>query len=140
MIAGFLVGVFTTLVPVLTITDFGERLMVITLFTAAVWVTVMYLTPPESEATLERFYRKVRPGGPGWRRFHERTGIRPAQSLKLDLLRVAAASIILYGLMFSTGAFLLMRWMWALVLLAVAVLAWFWLHRLHQYARAARSA
>ena len=138
MIAGFVVGVFTTLVPVLTIGDFGLRLMVITLFTAAVWITVMYLTPPESQETLERFYRKVRPGGPGWRQVRERTGIPAAQSLKIDILRVLAATLVLFGLMFSIGSFLLLRPLWGTVLVAVAVTGWLWLRSLNAHAYAAR--
>ena len=110
MAAGFLVGVFTTLIPILTITDFGMRLMVITAITTVVWVVVMVLTPPESEETLNRFYTKVRPGGPGWRRQAEQTGLPPIQSLKHDLLRVAAAALLLFGLMFGIGALLLLRW------------------------------
>src|SRR5438309_5728713 len=31
-----------------------------------VWLSVTYLTQPESETVLEAFYRRVRPGGPGW--------------------------------------------------------------------------
>jgi solute:Na+ symporter, SSS family len=42
--------------------------------TSAVWLTVTMLTPPESQATLDRFYRRVRPGGPGWRSVAERLG------------------------------------------------------------------
>src|SRR3954468_13273918 len=42
--------------------------------TTAVWLAVTFATPPESEATLERFYRRVRPGGPGWRRVAARLG------------------------------------------------------------------
>ncbi|HKH82210.1 MAG TPA: sodium:solute symporter family protein [Gemmatimonadales bacterium] len=42
--------------------------------TSAVWLTVTMLTPPESPATLDRFYRRVRPGGPGWRSVAERLG------------------------------------------------------------------
>ena len=110
MAAGFLVGVFTTLIPILTVTDFGLRLIVITAITTVVWVVVMVLTPPESEETLNRFYTKVRPGGPGWRRQQAQTGLPPAQSLKHDLLRVAAAALLLFGLMFGVGALLLLRW------------------------------
>ena len=31
-----------------------------------VWVTATFLTPPEPEAALRRFYLRVRPGGRGW--------------------------------------------------------------------------
>ena len=31
-----------------------------------VWLSATYLTLPEPAATLEAFYHRVRPGGPGW--------------------------------------------------------------------------
>lgn len=36
--------------------------------TTAIWLAVTFLTPAEPLAHLERFCRKARPGGPGWRR------------------------------------------------------------------------
>src|SRR5450759_2301525 len=39
-----------------------------------VWVSVTFLTKPEPDATLESFYQRVRPGGPGWRRTAEKLG------------------------------------------------------------------
>ncbi len=120
MLAGFLAGVLTTVVPVLVVDDFGLRLVLITLFTAAVWISVMYLTKPESPETLERFYRAVRPGGPGWRRQQEQTGLAPAQSLKQGLQRTGSAVLILFGSMFSVGGFLLLRWDVGVVMLGVA--------------------
>lgn len=115
MVVGLLVGLFTTVVPILHIADFGLRLFVITLVTTAAWLAVMWLTPPETEDTLERFYRKVRPGGPGWQRIRARTGVAAAHHLGRDLLRSLAALCLLFGLMFATGAVLLGRW---------TVLAW----------------
>ncbi len=35
--------------------------------TTVVWITVTLLTPAEPPQVLEAFYRRVRPGGPGWR-------------------------------------------------------------------------
>jgi len=110
MVAGFLVGFGTTVVPVLTIDDFGIRLMVTSVVTAAVWFPVMVLTKPESDATLDAFYRKVRPGGPGWARQRARTGLPPVTELRSDLARVAAGLALLFGSMFSVGAALLLRW------------------------------
>ena len=110
MVAGFLIGLFTTVIPVLTIADFGVRLMVITAITTVFWVTIMVITEPESEETLKGFYLKVRPGGPGWRRQRAETGVDSAHSLKHDLLRVGAAVLVLFGLMFGVGAVLLLRW------------------------------
>jgi Na+/proline symporter len=42
--------------------------------TTVVWLTVTLLTRPEPEATLDGFYRRVRPGGPGWRTVAARLG------------------------------------------------------------------
>ncbi len=130
MIAGFLVGLFTTVVPVLTIADFGVRLFVITVITSAVWVSVMYLTQPETPETLAAFYRKVRPGGPGWRAQRAATGVPPAQSLKHDVLRVLAALPLLFGLMFGIGGALLLRWDVAGAMALTAAAGGLWLHRL----------
>jgi len=42
------------------------RLAIVAGLTVATWLIVTFLTQPESKETLLRFYRKVRPGGPGW--------------------------------------------------------------------------
>ncbi|HMB91327.1 MAG TPA: sodium:solute symporter family protein [Rhodothermales bacterium] len=122
MVAGFFTGLFTTIVPVLTIADFGIRLMVITVITTVIWMVVMYTTKPESDATLAAFYSKVRPGGPGWKRQQEQTGIAPAQSLKHDLQRVVAAMLVLFGCMFGVGGALLLRWQVAVVMFGLAII------------------
>lgn len=42
---------------------FAVRLVVVIAVCTALWVVVTLLTPPVSQAHLERFYRRVRPGG-----------------------------------------------------------------------------
>ena len=135
MVAGFFTGLFTTVVPILTIEDFGIRLMVITLVTAAIWITVMLITKPEKEETLNAFYRRVRPPGPGWSRQREQTGLGPATSLRFELQRVAAAILILFGLMFATGYALLLQFPRAGVLGTVAVIGFLWLRMLNRRIR-----
>jgi solute:Na+ symporter, SSS family len=127
MSAGFLIGVGTTLVPVIQIADFGVRITVTALLSAAVWIPVMFLTQPERPEKLDAFYRRVRPGGAGWTVVRERTGIPAAQSLSHDVLRVLAALMILFGLMFFVGGAVLLRWGTSLGWAAVAVLGWLWL-------------
>jgi Na+/proline symporter len=55
-------------------TDYALTMLITVAVTTVVWLSVTLLTPPESDATLERFYRRVRPGGAGWRRVSERLG------------------------------------------------------------------
>ncbi|GAB4141840.1 MAG: Na+:solute symporter [Cyanobacteria bacterium J069] len=130
MLTGFVIGLLTSVVPVLRIEDFGLRLMVTSAISVLVWVSVMYLTPPESDATLDAFYTKIRPGGPGWARQRSRTGLPPAQDLRKDLLRTLAASFLLFGAMFGIGGFLLLKPWTGWVSLIVAVLGWVWLRKL----------
>jgi SSS family solute:Na+ symporter len=53
---------------------YAITMLVTVLVTTVVWLVVTFATKPESDATLERFYRQVRPGGPGWRRVSARLG------------------------------------------------------------------
>jgi Na+/proline symporter len=53
---------------------YAETMLITVGVTTAVWLLVTLATRPEDEATLERFYRRVRPGGPGWRTVATRLG------------------------------------------------------------------
>ncbi len=53
-------------VPFLT-SAFPTNLFGIAGITTAAWVAVTFVTRPTPEGTLDAFYRRVRPGGPGWR-------------------------------------------------------------------------
>lgn len=97
---------------VLAVTAFG---------TAAVWITVMFLTRPEDDEILDRFYRRARPGGPGWARQRERTGLEPLQDLSADVWSTILGIGFIFGAMFAVGGALLLRWPTAAVSFAVAV-------------------
>ena len=102
MLAGFLIAVLSYL-PLWGDLAFGRRLAVTAFGSAAVWLPVMFLTRPESEETLETFYRRARPGGPGWRRVRRRLELAPVSRLGSDLVRTAFAAMLLFGAMFLTG-------------------------------------
>ncbi|AII48679.1 sodium:proline symporter [Synechococcus sp. KORDI-52] len=107
MLCGFFVGVFTSLVPLVRIEDYGVRIAVITGLSAVVWLAAMLRTPPESDAVLERFVRTVRPPGPGWSHLRQRFGVRPMESLPAMLRRFVLACGVLFGGLLGTGGFLL---------------------------------
>ena len=130
MIGGFTVGFLTSVVPVLTIDNFGQRLFVTSLITTVFWVVAMLITPPESDETLDAFYTKVRPGGPGWKKQRDRTGILPQQNMNLDIQKVLAALLLLFGAMFAVGGFLLLQSLTGWVSLIIAVGGGFWLRQL----------
>ena len=107
MLCGFVVGLVTSVVPLLQIADYGQRLMVTTGLTAVVWITVMLLTPPESPSVLERFVIKVRPPGPGWSRWRQDLDAPATESLADLVIRFLLSSGVLFGALLGSGAFLL---------------------------------
>ena len=115
--------------------DFGIRLTIISGVTFVAWLTVMYLTPPESDEVLDGFYLRVRPGGIGWRRQQQRTGVAPLQNLTQDLLKAIAAIGVLFGSMFAVGGFLLLQSLTGWIALVVAVISGFWLRTLSKSQR-----
>ena len=48
---------------------FAWLMLTTTLLTTAIWLAVTLATQPETEATLQAFYDRVRPAALGWRRF-----------------------------------------------------------------------
>ncbi len=110
--------------------DFGTRLVIISSVTFILWVTVMYLTPPESDAVLDKFYLQVKPGGMGWKKQRQRTEVLPRQNLTQDICKAMAALLLLFGLMFSTGGFLLLQNFTGWLFLIIAVGGGFWLRKL----------
>ena len=80
--------------------------------------------------------RLARPGGPGWMEEREATGLAPIQSLRESLIRASAAVLVLYGLMFGIGAFLLLRPLLGIGLLAVASVGGAVLYRYYRRNRA----
>jgi Na+/proline symporter len=132
IIGSFVIGSVTSLVPALTIPDFGLRLMFITASVTILWVIALFATKPETEATLNEFYRRVRPGGPGWTKQRASTGLEPAQNLSLDLQRVAAGILLLFGFLLTTGGFLLLQPAIGWISLIVGVGGWMWLRQLNK--------
>ena len=76
--------------------------------TTAVWLAVTFLTRPEQDAVLERFYRQVRPGGAGWRQVATRLGhgddTIPGGAL--SWVNWLAGVTAVYAAVFAVGAFL----------------------------------
>jgi Na+/proline symporter len=82
-------------------------LLVTVAVTTVVWLIATFATAPVPQATLEAFYAKVRPAGPGWSRIQAAAGLTPskdspAQALAGWVLGLGA----IYGALFSTGAFI----------------------------------
>jgi Na+/proline symporter len=87
---------------------YAKTMLVTVLVTTVVWLSVTYLTQPESTATLDRFYHRVRPGGPGWGVVSRRLGFGddPIPGGALSWVNWIAGIAAVYCSVFSVGAFL----------------------------------
>ncbi|HTZ41045.1 MAG TPA: sodium:solute symporter family protein [Syntrophales bacterium] len=100
---------------------FPHTLYMIVATTTACWIVVTLLTKPTEEETLFRFYRRVHPGGPGWRALAERYPDVKADCGYGRLLRDWLCGVILvYSVLFGVGQIILQKTVQGLVCLAVA--------------------
>ena len=106
-------------------------LVVTVAVTTVVWVTVTLLTRPESETTLERFYRQVRPGGPGWAAVSRRLGYgrEPIPGGALQWTNWIAGVVAVYASLFGIGKVVFGEYGRGMVFLGLAILAFAWIAR-----------
>ena len=87
--------------------DSWQQLLVGVALTTACWLPCAYLAPPTDERTLVSFYRRIRPGGPGWAPVARAAGPLPesgrSAALGVPILSSALGSVAVYGLLFATG-------------------------------------
>jgi len=88
--------------------DYAKAMLITTAVATTVWIAVTLLTQPESDAVLERFYRRVRPGGPGWRGVSRRLGFgdESIPGGALSWVNWLAGVVAVYAAVFGVGQFL----------------------------------
>ncbi|HNX36349.1 MAG TPA: Na+:solute symporter, partial [Kiritimatiellia bacterium] len=94
--------------------------------TTVAWVAVTYLTKPVDERTLIEFCRKIRPGGPGWKKIEAaaRTAGVEAESggwnMAVSLLCMMLGCLLVWASLFGAGYLLYGRTMSGCVLVGAA--------------------
>ena len=96
-----------------------------------VWLGVTFMTSPEPDAVLEAFYRRVRPGGRGWRRIAERAGFgrEGIEGGVLAWTNWIAGIVAVYSSLFGIGKLIFGETLMGIVLLGVAAAAFAWIAR-----------
>ena len=96
-----------------------------------VWLPITYLTSPESRETLEAFYRRVRPGGPGWSAISVSAGFgrEPIPGGALAWSNWIAGIVAVYATLFGIGKLIFGDLGLGLGMLGVAALAFAWIAR-----------
>ena len=102
-------------------------LIVTVLATTAVWVLTAFLGPKTDPQTLLKFYKKVRPFGPGWEPIRKEAGVSKAEArtsgdnFPVALVGWVSGSLTIWSALFTVGNFLYGRTTYALVLLGVFI-------------------
>ncbi|MBA3645035.1 MAG: Na+:solute symporter [Gemmatimonadaceae bacterium] len=96
-----------------------------------VWVSVTFLTPAESEPVLEAFYRRVRPGGPGWAKVSTRAGFGREKTPggALAWTNWIAGIMAVYSTLFGIGKLIFGEMVPAVILLVIALASFLWIAR-----------
>jgi len=103
--------------------EFALLMLVTVAITTASWLLVTWLTPPEPASTLDAFFLRVRPAGPGWARVAARTGVRATESLGAQLVNWILGCVMIYATLFGVGTVLLGRAWIGITLLGVSALS-----------------
>ncbi len=137
-IAAMVVATITAVVLVFFIDDsrigneifdpFTSKLLIAVSVTTLTWIITTLVTAPEDKATLIRFYKLTRPGGPGWKKIRdlavsESPGeITPEErwNMPLQLLCVFIGTIVIYSALFSIGSLIYKEYLNALLLAITA--------------------
>ena len=106
-------------------------MLVTVAISTVVWISVTYATAPEPDATLLSFYRRVRPGGPGWARISEAAGYgrEGIPGGALAWTNWIAGIVAVYSTLFGIGKIILGDLGEGLVMLFIALVAFAWIAR-----------
>ncbi len=84
------------------------------------WLVVTFLTPPTDRATLQAFYDRIRPMGPGWKAAVTTRPPNPGESVSAAFLCWFLGVAVIYAALFGTGYLLYGNTLPAIVCLVVA--------------------
>jgi len=92
--------------------------------TTIAWVIATFITPPESDATLMAFYRRVHPTVYGWRRVAKLAPELPAvKDVAGNAFNWLMGVILVYGCLFGIGKLVFQQWGQGILLLGIACAA-----------------
>lgn len=115
-------------VPVPGITEpFPINLFSVVAITSFVWIIATFVTEPSKPATLDTFFKRVRPGGPGWKEVALRNpSVKPDSGLLPLAMDWIAGVVLVYSTLFGVGHLLLGSYFNALLCFSLVVAAgWF---------------
>jgi solute:Na+ symporter, SSS family len=104
-------------------------LILTVLATTVVWVSTAFLGPKTDPQTLVKFYKKVRPFGPGWEPVRQEAGLSKDEAkstgdnFPVALVGWVSGSATIWSALFAVGNFLYGRMTYAFILLGVFIVS-----------------
>ena len=96
----------------------------IVLVTTSIWLIVTFMTPADEKETLIKFYKKTKPGGPGWNKIKEHITMSDEKEewiVPKGIICMIIGCITIYSALFSTGYFIYGEISSALIFLLVTI-------------------
>ncbi|MFQ3352145.1 MAG: SSS family solute:Na+ symporter [Candidatus Marivariicella framensis] len=140
MIISFLVALYLQIIhPMIgfEIISPENQLIIGVSITTFSWVVVTFMTQPEDEETLRSFYKKIQPGGFGWKKVVDQAakdgvniiGKKEAWDVPNGIICMILGSMFIYSILFSIGYFIYAKYSFAFLLLFVSVISLFFLQK-----------
>ena len=98
----------------------------IVLVTTSIWLIVTFITPADEKETLIKFYKKTKPGGPGWNKIKEHITMSDEKEewiVPKGIICMIIGCITIYSALFSTGYFIYGEISSALIFLLVTIVS-----------------
>ena len=108
-----------------------EKLIIGVTITTISWLAVTLITPPSSMETLQNFYKKIQPGGPGWEKVIREseskgiiiTGKKEKWDVPSGILCMLFGSISVYSILFGIGYLLYSKTTTGIIFMLISVLS-----------------
>ena len=101
------------------------------------WILITYLTPSEDKRVLRDFYKKIQPGGIGWKKVVDDAkkdgvnieGNKEAWDVPTGIICMVLGCLFVYSILFSIGSFLYSKYTVATTLLVISFVSLFFLQK-----------
>ena len=117
--------------------DYMEYPLVV-LVTTFIWLFATFVTKPESNNVLRDFYKKIQPGGPGWKRVVDQAEMDNVKiisnsdqnwSVPSGIKAMLLGCIMIYSIMFATGYWIYSEFTYAIPTTFVAIFSGYFLYK-----------
>ncbi len=106
--------------------DFELSLILIVVWSTAVWLTATFLTKPEKDEKLKSFYKKVHPGGIGWKKIEkELPEVKGDTGFGKLFVNWFAGSFMIMSTLFGIGKIIFAEYLSGFIFLTISLLLGF---------------